>query len=52
MFNQAQGALGGILSQGNIPENADLRMIASVFEVYSDDFAGGRFYGIALAREK
>ena len=32
MFNQSQGALGELLSQGDIPENADLGMIASVFE--------------------
>ena len=32
MFNQSQGALEGLLSQGNIPENADLGMIASVLE--------------------
>ena len=32
MFNQSQGAWGELLSQGNIPENADLGMIASVFE--------------------
>ena len=32
MFNQSQGALGELLSQGDIPESADLGMIASVFE--------------------
>ena len=32
MFNQSQGALGELLSQGDIPENTDLGMIASVFE--------------------
>ena len=32
MFNESQGALGGLLSQGDIPENADLGVIADVFE--------------------
>ncbi|WP_297956158.1 CPBP family intramembrane glutamic endopeptidase [uncultured Ruminococcus sp.] len=32
MFNMSQTALMSLLSQGNIPENADLGMIASVFE--------------------
>ena len=32
MFNESQGALGGLLSQGNIPENADLGIIADVFD--------------------
>ena len=34
MFNQSQGALGGLLSQGNIPENADLGAITGVFEYF------------------
>lgn len=32
MFNEGQGALANLLYQGNIPENADLGMIADVFE--------------------
>lgn len=32
MFNESQGALANLLYQGNIPENADLGMIADVFE--------------------
>lgn len=32
MFNQSQGALGGLLSQGNIPENTDLGAISDVCE--------------------
>jgi membrane protease YdiL (CAAX protease family) len=34
MFNQSQGALGGLLSQCNIPENADLGAITGVFEYF------------------
>ncbi len=32
MFNQSQGAFDELLSQGNIPENADLGAISDVFE--------------------
>ncbi|SEK19629.1 Membrane protease YdiL, CAAX protease family [Ruminococcus sp. YRD2003] len=32
MFNESQGALANLLYQGNIPENADLGVIADVFE--------------------
>lgn len=32
IFNESQGALAGILYQGNIPKNADLGVIADVFE--------------------
>jgi hypothetical protein len=32
MFNESQGALANLLYQGSIPENADLGVIADVFE--------------------
>lgn len=32
MFNESQGALANLLYQGNIPQNADLGVIADVFE--------------------
>lgn len=32
MFNESQGVLADLLYQGNIPENADLGVIADVFE--------------------
>ena len=32
MFNESQGALANLLYQGDIPENADLGVIADVFE--------------------
>ena len=32
MFNESQGALANLLYQGNIPENADLGAITTVFE--------------------
>jgi len=32
MFNESQGALADLVYQGNIPENADLGVIADVFE--------------------
>lgn len=51
MFNQSQGALGGLLSQGNISENADLGMIASVFEYVPMVILAGIFTGLLL-REK
>ena len=32
MFNESQGALANLLYQGDIPQNADLGVIADVFE--------------------
>ncbi len=52
MFNQSQGALGGFLSQGNIPENVDLGMIASVFEYVPMVILAGIFTGLLLREKK
>ena len=51
MFNQSQGALGGLLSQGNIPENADLGAITEVFEYVPMVILAGVFT-VLLIREK
>ncbi len=51
MFNQSQGALGGLLSQGNIPENADLGAITDVFEYVPMVILAGVFT-VLLFREK
>jgi len=51
MFNQSQGALGELLSRGDIPENADLGMIASVFEYVPMILLTVVFMGLLL-REK
>ena len=52
MFNQSQGALDGLLSQGDIPENADLGMIASVFEFVPMIFLAAFFMGLLLSEKK
>ena len=52
MFNQSQGALGELLSQGNISENADLGMIASVFEYVPMVILAGIFTGLLLREKK
>ena len=52
MFNQSQGALGGLLSQGNIPENVDFGMIASVFEYVPMVILAGIFTGLLLREKK
>ena len=51
MFNQSQGAFDGLLSQGNIPENADLGAISDVFEYVPMVILAGVFTGL-LIREK
>ena len=52
MFNQSQGALGELLSQGDIPESADLGMIASVFEYVPMVILAGIFTGMLLREKK
>ena len=52
MFNQSQGALGELLSQGDIPESADLGMIASVFEYVPMVILAGIFTGLLLREKK
>ncbi|MBR6106759.1 MAG: CPBP family intramembrane metalloprotease [Oscillospiraceae bacterium] len=52
MFNQSQGALGELLSQGDIPENADLGMIASVFEYVPMILLAVVFMGLLLFEKK
>ena len=48
MFNQSQGALDGLLSQGDIPENVDLGMIVSVFEYVPMILLAVLFIGLLL----
>ncbi len=52
MFNQSQEALGGLLSQGNIPENADLGAIATVFEYVPVVLLAAVFMGLLLREKK
>ena len=52
MFNQSQGALGELLSQGNIPENVELGMIASVFEYATMIMLMVIFIGLLLRDKK
>ena len=52
MFNQSQGALGELLSQGDIPESADLGMIASVFEYVPMVILAGILTGMLLLEKK
>ncbi len=51
MFNMSQTALMSLLSQGNIPENADLGVIADVFE-YLPMIAVAALFMIMLFHEK
>ena len=48
MFNQSQGALDGLLSQGNIPENADLGAISDVCEYTTIIILAVFFIGLLL----
>ncbi|WP_294414077.1 type II CAAX endopeptidase family protein [uncultured Ruminococcus sp.] len=48
MFNQSQGALGGLLSQCNIPENADLESISDVCEYTTIIILAVFFIGLLL----
>ncbi len=52
MFNQSQGAWGELLAQGNIPENADLGMISSVFEYATMILLVVVFIGLLLREKK
>ncbi len=52
MFNQSQGALGELLSQGGIPENVELGMIASVFEYATMISLVVVFIGLLLRENK
>ena len=52
MFNQSQGALGELLSQGNTPENVELGMIASVFEYATMIMLMVIFIGLLLRDKK
>lgn len=52
MFNKSQEAFWGLLSQGNIPENVDIGMIASVFEYVPMVILAGIFTGLLLREKK
>jgi membrane protease YdiL (CAAX protease family) len=51
VYNESQGALARLLSQGNIPEDADLGVIASVFD-YLPMIVMAVVFMIMLLREK
>ena len=51
MFNESQGALAALLYQGNIPEDADLGVIADVFSYLPLLLLAVVFMGLLL-REK
>ena len=51
MFNESQGALANLLYQGDIPQNADLGVIADVFE-YLPMIVVAAFFMITLCHDK
>jgi len=51
MFNESQGALANLLYQGDIPKNADLGVIADVFE-YLPMIVVAAFFMITLCHDK